>query len=179
MSMNTDLVEKYIKTIDRLKTELNRIEAEYSDLEEEWNMHGGEDGIMGMYHELEEVKKERDAAIETLKDYSDELKAYRAIGTTDRLAELEKADKEGRCEVLPVEVGQSVYFVNRAFDSEICYAFVTRAEINLYTPSCPVWLKIEWFSKRTGKHEYYDRADLMLGKTVFFTQEEAEKALKK
>ena len=79
--------------------------------------------------------------------------------------------------MLPVEVGQNVYFINRAFDSEICTAIVIGAEINLYTPSCPIWLRIEWFSKRTGKHEYYSRADLMIGKTVFLTCEEAEAAL--
>lgn len=95
----------------------------------------------------------------------------------DRLRELVEAGRGGRCVVLPVEVGQNVYFINRAFDSEICTAIVIGAEINLYTPSCPIWLRIEWFSKRTGKHEYYSRADLMIGKTVFLTCEEAEAAL--
>ena len=95
----------------------------------------------------------------------------------DRLRELVEADRGGRCVVLPVEVGQNVYFINRAFDSEICTAIVIGAEINLYTPSCPVWLRIEWFSKCTGKHEYYRRTDLMIGKTVFLTREEAEAAL--
>ena len=28
-----------------------------------------------------------------------------------------------------------------------------------------------------GKHKYHSRADLMIGKTVFLTREEAEKAL--
>lgn len=96
----------------------------------------------------------------------------------DRLREIAEADKEGRCAVLPVEVGQNVYFINRAFDSEICTAIVIGAEINLYTPSCPIWIRIEWFSKRTGKHEYHSRADLMIGKTVFLTREAAETALK-
>lgn len=95
----------------------------------------------------------------------------------DRLRELVQADKEGQCVVLPVEVGQNVYFINRAFDSELCTAIVVGADINLYTPSCPIWLRIEWFSERTGKHEYYSRADLMIGKTVFLTREDAEKAL--
>ena len=106
------------------------------------------------------------------------LKKYQEIGNFDRLRELAEADKEGRCAVLPVEVGQSVYFINRAFDSEICTAIVIGAEINLYTPSCPIWIRIEWFSKRTGKHEYHSRADLIIGKTVFLTREAAETALK-
>ena len=97
--------------------------------------------------------------------------------SSDRLRELAQADRDGRVVVLPVEVGQNVYFINRAFDSEICTAIVIGAEINLYTPSCPIWLRIEWFSKLTGKHEYHSRADLMIGKTVFLTREEAEKAL--
>lgn len=97
----------------------------------------------------------------------------------ERLRELVQANREGRCVVLPVEVGQNVYFINRAFDSEICVAIVIGAEINLYTPSCPIWLRIEWFSKRVGKHEYYSRADLMIGKTVFLTRAEAEAALRR
>ena len=95
----------------------------------------------------------------------------------DRLREFVEADKDGRCVVLPVEVGQNVYFINQPFDSEICTAIVIGAEINLYTPSCPIWLEIEWFSPTLGKHEYHSRADLMIGKTVFLTREEAEKAL--
>lgn len=106
-----------------------------------------------------------------------EIKEFEGI-PIDRLRELAEADKEGRCAVLPVEVGQSVYFINRAFDSEICTAIVIGAEINLYTPSCPIWIRIEWFSKRTGKHEYHSRADLIIGKTVFLTREAAETALK-
>lgn len=107
------------------------------------------------------------------------LDAYRALGSVDRLRELAQADREGRCVVLPVQVGQNVYFVNRAFDSEICTAIVIGAEINLYTPSCPIWLRIEWFSARTGKHEYHSRADLMIGITVFLTREEADAALRR
>ena len=99
--------------------------------------------------------------------------------STDRLRELAQADREERVVVLPVEVGQNVYFINRAFDSEICTAIVTKAEINLYTPSCPIWLEIEWFSPTLGKHKYHSRADLMIGKTVFLTREAAEEALRR
>ena len=95
----------------------------------------------------------------------------------DRLRELAEADRDGRCVVLPVEVGQNVYFINQPLDSEICTAIVIGAEINLYTPSCPIWLEIEWFSPTLGKHKYHSRADLMIGKTVFLTHEEAEEAL--
>ena len=96
-----------------------------------------------------------------------------------RLHELAEADRDGRCVVLPVEVGQNVYFINQPFDSEICTAIVIGAEINLYTPSCPIWIEIEWFSPTLGKHKYHSRADLMIGKTVFLTGEEAEKALRR
>ena len=99
--------------------------------------------------------------------------------STDRLRELVEADKDGRCVVLPVEVGQNVYFINQPLDSEICTAIVIGAEINLYTPSCPIWLEIEWFSPTLGKHKYHSRADLMIGKTVFLTREAAEEALRR
>ena len=97
----------------------------------------------------------------------------------NRLGELIRADRDGRCVVLPVEVGQNVYFINQPFGSEICTAIVIGAKINLYTPSCPIWLEIEWFSPTLGKHKYHSRADLMIDKTVFLTREAAEEALRR
>lgn len=96
-----------------------------------------------------------------------------------RLAELAQAEKDGRLVVLPCKVGQDVFFLDEGFRNEICPATVFGIEINGNTPQCPMCLRIEYASPVIGKHEYFFRLDMMLGKTVFLTREEAEAALKK
>ena len=66
-----------------------------------------------------------------------------------RLVEIAEADKDGRVVVLPCKVGDTVYILRRAFDG----ADVVR-ETELWWDDIP-----------------------QLGKTVFLTREEAEKAL--
>lgn len=96
-----------------------------------------------------------------------------------RLMKLAQAEKGGRLEVLPCKVGQDVFYLNEGFRNEICPATVVGIEINGHTPQCPVWLRIEYTSQVIGKHEYFCRADMMLGKTVFLTQAKAEEESKK
>lgn len=74
------------------------------------------------------------------------------------------------------DLGERFYFVVRAFN-EICECTVVKIEMNYFT-SPQEWLTVEYFSDVIGKQEYKNRIDLMLGKTVFLTREEAEKALK-
>ena len=66
-----------------------------------------------------------------------------------RLVEFAKADKEGRVVVLPCKVGDTVYILRRAFDGADVVG-----ETKLWWDDIP-----------------------QLGKTVFLTREEAEKAL--
>ena len=73
----------------------------------------------------------------------------------------------------PCEVGQKVWFVR---NKEILEATVVRIELNYYT-NPQVWLSVEYFTPIFGKNEYKSRVDLILGKTVFLSKEEAEKAL--
>ena len=67
----------------------------------------------------------------------------------DRLRELAEADKDGRVVVLPCKVGDTVYILRRAFDGADVVG-----ETELWWDDIP-----------------------QLGKTVFLTREEAEKAL--
>lgn len=67
----------------------------------------------------------------------------------ERLRELAEADKEGRLVVLPCKVGDTVYTLTRTFDGADVVA-----EAELWWTDIP-----------------------QLGKTVFLTREEAEKAL--
>lgn len=87
------------------------------------------------------------------RDLYGRLKAYEDIaelcGGTDRLREFAEADKAGRCVVLPCKVGDTVYILRRAFDGADVVG-----ETELWWDDIP-----------------------QLGKTVFLTREEAEKAL--
>lgn len=86
-------------------------------------------------------------------DFVDRLAAYEDIaelcGGFDRLRELAEADKDGRVVVLPCKVGDTVYILRRAFDGADVVG-----ETELWWDDIP-----------------------KLGKTVFLTREEAEKAL--
>ena len=78
-----------------------------------------------------------------------------------RLAELAKAEKDGRLVVLPYKIGDLVYQIA-----------VRRKYLN-HSMSTPYIKAIE--IKAENAHKYIDE----IGKTVFLTREEAETALKK
>lgn len=74
--------------------------------------------------------------------------------------------------VPPCKVGDTVYFLPQ---EEILEATVINIEVNYYT-NPQMWLTIEYCLYH--RNHYKTRIDLMLGKVVFLTKEEAEKALK-
>ena len=78
--------------------------------------------------------------------------------------------------VPPIQLGQRVWFENGTLN-EVCEATVIRVEYNYFT-SPQEWIEIEYYSSIIGEHKYKSRIDLMIGKTVFLTREEAEQALK-
>lgn len=83
----------------------------------------------------------------------------------ERLRELYKADRDGRCVVLPCKVGDMAYWVHNGV---ITGCHVQRIQVNRKgTFIC---------LKSTVSHGGF-RTDVCLGKTVFLTREEAEKAL--
>lgn len=95
---------------------------------------------------------------------------------TERAETLKCFKDKSRFVEKPCDLGERFYFVVRAFN-EICECTVVKIEMNYFT-SPQEWLTVEYFSDVIGKQEYKNRIDLMLGKTVFLTREEAEKALK-
>ncbi|MGN0999712.1 MAG: hypothetical protein ACI4PO_09190 [Faecousia sp.] len=113
--------------------------------------------------------------------FKDEVKMYEALKSIegivpfDRLLELSVADNDGRLAVLPCKVGDTVWHITTFL--EICEAEVTNIELNVYTKP-QMWMTIKYRSKALGEREYKSRIDLMLGKTVFLTHEEVEKAMK-
>lgn len=77
---------------------------------------------------------------------------------------------------LPCTVGDRLYYANKTLN-EVCEATVVRIDIN-YIEEPYIWLTLDYLTSRVGKCRHRGIADLMLNKTLFFTYEEAEKALK-
>lgn len=78
---------------------------------------------------------------------------------------------------LPCTVGDRLYYANKTLN-EVCEATVVRIDIN-YIEEPYIWLTLDYLTSRVGKCRHRGIADLMLNKTLFFTYEEAEKALER
>ena len=78
--------------------------------------------------------------------------------------------------VPPCKVGDTVYIVDGTTDG-IVVGTITRLEQNIYTTPSE-WITIEGNYPFFGQLESKNRVDLLLGKTVFLTKDEAEEALK-
>ena len=100
----------------------------------------------------------------------DHLAAYEDSGLSpDEVQELAKAKADGRCVVLPCKVGDTVY---EPFAGKVYEKTVDRIIINRFTtPQIWIETKLPFATPRL------ERWDMAIGKTVFLTREEAEKAL--
>lgn len=78
---------------------------------------------------------------------------------------------------LPCKINERLYYANKTLD-EVCEAIVIRIDIN-YIEEPYIWLTLDYLTSRVGKCRHRGIADLMLNKTLFFTYEEAEKALER
>jgi len=89
----------------------------------------------------------------------------------EELDELIKAKADGRLVVLPVKVGDAVY---QPFAGKVYEKTVDRIIINRFTtPQIWIETKLPFAAPRL------ERWDLAIGKTVFLTKEEAERALER
>lgn len=77
--------------------------------------------------------------------------------------------------VPPCRVGDTVWYLHQNL-GEVFKAVVVSVEYNFFTKP-QEWLTIEYVTPILGTSEYKSRIDLMLGKTVFLSREEAEQAL--
>lgn len=116
--------------------------------------------------------------MKALKGEEDELEFTRVLTN----AEAEKWDKwksldeQGRLIELPCAVGDTVWFYNESLE-EVCKGQVIGFGLNFYTTP-QLWIEVEYTSSLIGNQTYKSRVDLMIGKKVFLTPEEAEAALK-
>ena len=98
------------------------------------------------------------------------LAAYEDTGPIDRLRELAEADKEGRLVVLPCKVGDRLYEVTGRKTISVYKVRAIRVEL--------FGLFIEWDIVEGFVWQSLSGINAgEIGKTVFFTREEAEKAL--
>lgn len=108
-------------------------------------------------------------------DFVDRLAAYEDIaelcGGFDRLRELAEADKDWRVVVLPCKVGDTIYFARA---NPILRYKVTGYEMGEASIS---QVRSKHVDKETGLTFNFTFRPSSIGKTVFFTREEAEKAL--
>ena len=88
-----------------------------------------------------------------------------------RLVELAEADKAGRCVVLPCRVGEKIYYLNGKYIIEVDV-------VGYKVDENGAWLFIgETYNPETNRAYHCDLETERIGKTVFFTREEAEKAM--
>ena len=96
----------------------------------------------------------------------------------DRLRELAQADREGRCVVLPCDIGDTVYsirkdFYNRALRTGLQTGKVRGFEFNSAQPV--MWVHLE-YDTPTAKIAFRLNE---IGETVFLTRAEAQAALRR
>lgn len=57
--------------LSTLQAENEKLRDELNDLRTQWDMYGGDEGITSTFAELEQVKRERDAAIDCIYKFPD------------------------------------------------------------------------------------------------------------
>lgn len=93
------------------------------------------------------------------------------LALLNHIRELAEADKAGRCVVLPCKVGDTAYYLNGPFiiDFEV---------IGYQVDERGAWcFQGEHYDEETEKTYYCDPSTEKIGKTVFLTREEAERAM--
>ena len=100
----------------------------------------------------------------------DALREADKLGGFDRLRELVQADREGRCVVLPCKLHDKVFFIENG-----C---VKETEVDSFHNWTSGRWKISTHTDRMYEHwKGYEIDFSGIGKTVFLSREDAEKAL--
>ncbi len=160
-------------------------EGNFCDIAQCRNVPGGsfcEDGACSQKKVWERLKAYEDTGLELeevsalQKDWSDLCTTIGECGGLDRVKELAKADKEGRMVVLPCKVGDMVWVIAHPWTDKLqkktLVAYVNGMKLfphGLYVNVLFDTIKIN------GTRDY---GISRIGKTVFLTREEAEKAMK-
>ncbi len=108
-------------------------------------------------------------------DFVDRLAAYENMaelcGGADRLRALAEADKDGRVVVQPCRVGEKIYYLNGKYIIEV-------EVVGYKVDETGALLFIgETYNPETNRAYHCDLETERIGKTVFLTREEAERAM--
>ena len=88
-----------------------------------------------------------------------------------RLVELAESDKTGRLAVLPCRVGEKIYYLNGKYIIEV-------EVVGYKVDETGAWLFIgETYNPETNRAYHCDLETERIGKTVFFTREDAKKTM--
>lgn len=106
-----------------------------------------------------------DYALEESKTLTEQLTLLKHI------RELAEADKAGRCVVLPCKVGEKIYYLNGKYIIEV-------EVVGYKVDETGAWLFIgETYNPETNRAYHCDLETERIGKTVFFTSEDAKKTM--
>ena len=160
------LSDNAIEIVNELHTEKLAYESEYVPIIDALNRLAEYEDI-GL--EPEEILSGKELAEVACALIS--LKEYKSLGTIDHIRELLKAEKDGRLVVPPCKVGDTVWIKGDKFPAEI-------EEIRITDDG--IYFAYVEYDRGYEETEVWDNDEFALsdiGKTVFLTREEAEKAL--
>lgn len=109
------------------------------------------------------------------KDYSVLWAAIRECGGIDRVMELAEADKDGRLVVLPCKVGDTVWVTRNPWTGKLLKKPLDAYVNGMKMYSHGLYVNLLFDTRKINGARDYEINHI--GKTVFFTREEAEKAL--
>lgn len=122
-----------------------------------------------------EVPKEANTVLQSVADKCADLEDILCdIYDLDRLRELVEADKDGRCVVLPCEVCDTVYILNKVFDGKAIKNTIEKRIVDKFIINR---LKNTFYESSKPFVLHFNLCDF--GKTVFLSREAAEVALAK
>lgn len=129
----------------------------------------------GEYEEIDLVEGDcnrwtQDMEPENIGALQEELNQYKKLGDLDRLREIVQADRERRCVVLPCKLHDKVFFIENG-----C---VKETEVDSFHNWTSGRWKISTHTDRMYEHwKGYEIDFSGIGKTVFLSREDAEKAV--
>ena len=155
---------------------MNRLTIRNSDGTVSQPMNSTCDKVFNRLSEYEDTGLEPDEIL-TCKELAEAayafifLKEYKSLGTIDPIRKLLKAEKDGRLVVPPCKVGDTVWIKGDKFPAEI-------EEIRITDDG--IYFAYVEYDRGYEETEVWDNGEFTLsdiGKTVFLTREEAERAL--
>lgn len=140
--------------------------------------HGGNCSQKQVWERLKEYEDTGltpDEVSALVKDWSDLCTATGECGGIDRLRELSEADKDGRMVLLPCKVGDTVWVTRNPWTGKLLKKPLDAYVNGMKMYSHGLYVNLLFDTRKINGTRDYEINHI--GKTVFLTREEAEKAL--